>query len=187
MNKITNKQQFIEWVSFYSRFDPSFNWQSFEISETDSLQILSGSVQPIWHPQFKSYYRPLLIWSPDSTRYLDIDSYLWFVIDKNATEPEIGYSPDQEINLVDLNDSTVNRIAFRGPNQRVEEALWLDEQTISLLENNQEGQPMVSIIELNEQTISYFQYPDSVTVANGYWQNRIEKALQVLPEFLSTL
>ena len=184
---IQKHEVFQKWASYYQQFDPDFSWENFNKKETDSLQILPGSVLPVWHPDFKSYYRPLLIYSPDSSHYIDIDSYLWFVIDENASDPEIGYSPDQEINLINFNDSTVNRIAFRGPNQRVEEALWLDKQTISLLENNENGIPMISIIKIEQQMVNYYEYPDSVTTTSGYWQKRIEKAIDMLPKYLSAL
>ncbi len=185
--EIANEKVFEDWANYYRQFDPQFSWKKFEKEETDSLQILAGSVSPVWHSDFKDYYRPLLIFSPDSTRYIDIDSYLWFIVNENAPDPEIGYSPDQEVNLINLKDSSVNRIAFRGPNQRVEDAFWIGAQTISLVENNQEGKPMVTIIDLQKNTFTYYQYPDSVTTTNGYWQKRIKKAIDKLPKYLSVL
>lgn len=187
LSELSQHEKFQQWVDYYKQFDSQFSWEKFEKREIDSLEILPGSVTPIWHPAFEQYYQPLLIFSPDSTRYLDIDSYLWFVIDKNSPNPEIGYSPDQEVNLVIFEDSTVNRIAFRGPSQRVEDAVWLDKQAVALLENNEEGRPMVSIIELNHQTVQYYEFPDSVTTAKGYWNNRVDKAMEMLPELLSLL
>ena len=187
LSELNQHETFQQWVDYYEQFDTQFGWEKFEKRETDSLELLPGSVTPMWHPEFENYYQPLLIFSPDSSRYLDIDSYLWFVIDKHSPNPEIGYSPDQEVNLVILKDSTVNRIAFRGPSQRVEDAIWLDKHAVALLENNEEGRPMISIIELNHQMVQYYEFPDSVTTARGYWDNRINKALQMLPEFLSRL
>jgi hypothetical protein len=185
--EITENENFEKWQNFYQQFDPNFKWSHFETSTIDSLSFMPGSVYPYWHPEFKDYYQPLLIFSPDSSRYLDIDSYLWFVIDLNVSEPEIGYSPDQEINLVNIGDSTVTRIAFRGPSSRVEDAFWLDHEEVVLLENNDLGKPMVTIVALDNKVIEYFQYPDSVTITNRYFQERIEKAIETLPPKYSML
>lgn len=184
---LTEQATFQKWEDYYQQFDADFKWSRFELSTRDSLSFMPGSIFPCWHPEFNDYYQPLLIFSPDSSRYLDIDSYLWFVIDPNIAEPEIGYSPDQEINLVNISDSTVTRIAFRGPVSRVEDALWLDQEEVVLLENNESGKPMVTIINLDNQVIKYFQYPDSVTIDNRYFQERIEKAIEALPPQYSML
>lgn len=185
--EITKKAPFENWQNHYQQLDPDFKWDRFNLSTIDSLSLMPGSINPYWHPEFKDYYQPLLIFSPDSSHYLDIDSYLWFVIDSNKSEPEIGYSPDQEINMINISDSTVIRVAFRGPNSRVEDAFWLDQEEVVLLENNESGKPMITVINLDKHVIKYFQYPDSVTISNEYFQERIKKAVDALPPRYSML
>src|SRR5699024_7941570 len=105
----------------------------------------------------------------------DIDSYYWQIRENEEEEEEILYNADQEINLIDLKDSTVNRIAFRGPSFTVEDAFWKNENTVVLLEGTYESSPNINVIDLAEKQIYSYSYPDTLNKRSFYVEERIKE------------
>src|SRR5690554_7486346 len=69
--------------------------------------------------------------------YLDIDSYNWSVDNEGVAQ----FEADQEINLVDLKEKTVNRVAFFGPSHRIDDAFWVSDSIFVLLETGSDNRP----------------------------------------------
>jgi hypothetical protein len=137
------------------------------------MEELTGNVKGSFDPEFDPVYGPFLVWSPDRTKYVDLDSYSW-ELKEGKVQP---FGPDQEIDLVDVNKKTVRRIAFRGPSQTVENAAWKDDQTLLLLENSPESGPSVTLIDLrNGKTYNYI-YHGEFHSRSGYSEQRFEKLL----------
>jgi len=97
---------------------------------------------------------------------------LRWTIDENG---EPSFSPDQEINLVNIENKTVNRIAFRGPSQWIEDAYWNDNSTIVLLENNYEKQPVITIINLKIGLVRNFKYNETLDFETDYTNKRFKQ------------
>ncbi|MFI2742748.1 hypothetical protein ACG2LH_08415 [Zhouia sp. PK063] len=160
-----------KWLEYYKKKEPNFSLADFNHTMTDSLNIINGNVFGIFDRKFNEIYDEFLIYNSDKSQYLDFDSYSW-IIDKNG---EQSFSPDQEINLIDINKKTVNRIGFRGPSQWVEDAFWKNESTIVLLENNYEKQPLISEIDLKNGIVRTFKYNDTLDFETDYTKQRFKQ------------
>lgn len=113
---------------------PQFDWSQFalkEVWEDDSLP--SKPFRP--DRDFFAAYGKLLKYSPDSSRFIDLDSYnIQLEKDKNGHWTRgIEGGPDNETSLVDLNDSTRTRLFFFGPGSSVEDAVWANSNTVYLV------------------------------------------------------
>lgn len=160
-----------EWVDYYQKLEPKFSLENFEFKSKDTLNIIQGSVFGNYDTNFDSIYSDFLIYRNDNEKYVDFDSYNWSLDENN----QIMFSPDQEINVIDIKNKTVNRIAFRGPSYWVENAFWQNDSTIVLLENNYEKQPYISKIDINKKSVTTFIYRDTLNFNSEYTKLRFEK------------
>jgi hypothetical protein len=164
-----------EWIDYYQSLEPNFSLENFEFKSKDSLNIIQGNVFGNYDTNFDPIYSDFLIYRNDKEKYIDFDSYNWS-IDENK---EILFSPDQEINVVDIKNKTVDRIAFRGPSQWVENAYWESDSMIVLLENNYEKQPIITELNLKSKTVKSFKYRDTLNFDSEYSKLRFkEKGLK---------
>lgn len=160
-----------KWVEHYRESNPSFSLTKFNFEMKNSLNVIEGTVFGNFDKEFDKIYKDFLIYNSDSSKYIDFDSYSW-TIDENG---EPSFSPDQEVNLVDIKNKTVNRIAFRGPSQWVEDAYWNNNWTIILLENNYEKQPIITIIDLKNGLIRDFKYNETLGFESDYTIKRFKE------------
>jgi hypothetical protein len=80
---------------------------------------------------FLNKYRELLRFSPDSLYYIDMGSYnVEVVTDANGKKTYQDLGPDTEISLVSLNENKKRRLLFLGPGSIVEDAGWMDNETL---------------------------------------------------------
>jgi hypothetical protein len=142
----------------WSRFRMKENWQD------DSLLVVNYKPSK----DYLAAYGRFVKYSPDSSRFLDLDSYS-VQIKKDgkgkwqATELEL----DTEISLVDLKTGKKTRLLFTGPEGSVEDALWLDKDNIALIgiEEGDSTGKVAAVWKINIPTKSYFLYElkDSAT------------------------
>lgn len=166
---------FNKWFEYYGKNEPSFSITNFNITKTDSLRIINGNVLGIFDKEFDKIYNKFLIYNSDKSQYLDFDSYSW-TIDENG---EPSFSPDQEINLVDIKNKTVNRIGFRAPSQWVEDAFWKNDSTIILLENSYEKQPLITEMNLKNRIVRSFKHNDTIDFETNYTNERFKQIIKV--------
>ena len=109
------------------------DWSKFRM--VTSLHEESLMVSP-FQPE-KSYYenyRGFLKYSPDSSMFIDIDSYnIEIHKDKNGRVTPIEKGPDTEVSLVNLPEKKRTRLVFLGPGNGVEDASWIDDRTVLLI------------------------------------------------------
>lgn len=160
-----------KWVEYYRDRKPSFSLTNFKLETTDSLKIINGNVFGSFDKEFDIIYKDFLIYNSAKNQYLDFDSYSW-TIDENG---EFYFSPDQEISLVDIENKAVNRIAFRGTSQWVEDAYWKNDSTIVLLENDSEKKPIITVINLKKELIQNFKYNDTLDFETDYTTERFKQ------------
>jgi hypothetical protein len=160
-----------EWVNYYQNLEPNFSLNSFEFKSNDTLVIGQGNVFGNFDKNFDKIYSDFLVYRDDRKQYVDFDSYNWMLNENNL----LDFSPDQEINLVDIKNKTVNRIAFRGPSQWVENVFWQNDSTIVLLENNYEKQPNILKFNLKNKTIKTFIYRDTLNFESEYSKLRFKQ------------
>ncbi len=158
------------WINYYREIKPNFSVDDFNLQSTDSLTTMRGNVFGNFDENFDSIYSEFLVYSPDRKQYVDFDSYQWTLDENN----EPSFATDQEIDLINLKNKTVNRIAFRGPSQWVENVFWKNESTIVLLENNYGKQPIITELNLVSKTVKTFKYRDTLNFESNYSKLRFE-------------
>lgn len=160
-----------QWLGYYKKAEPNFSLSNFNLTTEDSLHIISGNVFGVFDKEYDDIYNSFLIYSSDKTKYVDFDSYHW-AVDEDG---ERSFSPDQEINLIDINDKTVKRIGFRGSYQWVEDAFWKNDSIIVLLENDDEKQPWISLLDIKNGIVRTFKYDGSLEFETNYAEQRFKQ------------
>ncbi|MBL1278797.1 MAG: hypothetical protein COA33_000870 [Fluviicola sp.] len=169
-NDISNNV-FLNWSSYYKSLDSSFSADNFFLEDMKSINFIPGNINGIFDDEFDEIYTDFIVFSPSKVQYIDLDSYQW-TIDENDSPI---FSADQEINLVNISEQTVERIDFKGPHQWVEDAYWIDDSTIVLLENSSEGILRVSKINLFRKEIKTFKCGHTIHAKSKYSELRLIK------------
>ena len=171
--KNDNDSVLLRWINYYKSFDSNFSLNKFEKMDNHPIQYIDGNVLGVFDEKFDDIYMNFLIYSPNKEMYIDFDSYAWFVYEDDD-KSEIFFDIDQEINLVNISKKTVTRIAFRGVSDWVEDAYWINDNTVVLLENSSENKPTVSIFNLEDSEVTIFIYQNTITQATSYSMQRME-------------
>lgn len=74
--------------------------------------------------QFYDLYKASLSYSPDSSQFIDLYSYN-LMLEKKGKKIIASADVDNSVTLYDLKANIWKRIAFSGPSQWVEEAIWV--------------------------------------------------------------
>lgn len=160
-----------DWLNYYQKMEPTFSLEQFDFQFTDTLTITQGNVFGNFDKNFDPIYSDFLVYRTDKKQYVDFDSYQW-TLDENKTPL---FSPDQEINLIDIENQSVNRIGFRGPFQWVENVFWENDSTIVLLENSGDKQPIITKLNLKSKIIKVFNYKDTLDFDSKYSELRFKE------------
>lgn len=151
--------------SDFSQFAKSkaaqFDWSKFHMVGNwvdDSMMVTA------FKPD-KSYYEAygrFLKYSPDSTMFVDIDSYNIDIM-KNKDGKWIGTAqgPDTEVSLINPAKKEKKRLLFAGPGTFIEEASWIDKDNIALMglqEVDGEAKRTAVVWRYHLPTSTYFQY-----------------------------
>ena len=160
-----------QWINYYKQKKPDFSLAGFKWCSTDSLMMMPGHVLGNFDREFDTIYTDFLIFNPSKSLYLDFDSFNWS-LDKNGTP---SFAVDQEIDMVDVEGRTVNRIGFNGPSYWAEDAFWVDDSTIVLLQNNYEKRPEIIRFRLKDWKKDVFRYTDTLPFQTDYARFRIRQ------------
>jgi len=133
---ITSLNQ-LKLSQYASAQNSPIDWSTFSMVtsfEEDSLLRTAFKPDKLFYEQ----YGQLLKYSPDSTMFIDLDSY-----NIEVQQNKMGQSiimekgPDTEVSLVQLESKERTRLAFLGPGNGVEEALWVDNNNVLLIGYNE--------------------------------------------------
>ncbi|MEO5995282.1 MAG: hypothetical protein ABIN89_01205 [Chitinophagaceae bacterium] len=131
---------------------PELNWNKFTITKFWQEDFPNKTnFEP--GKDFWDTYGQFLKYSPDSSKFIDLDSYN-ISITKNKKGQLIGGSqePDTEISLIDLKKKEKMRLVFLGPGNSVEDAAWIDNDNLVLigyLENEAASGNIAAIWQFN--------------------------------------
>lgn len=110
----------------------AFDWSKFRLVNVwkeDSMIVSPLKLEP----DFLKDYGTLIRYSPDSSMFIDLDSYnIDISRDKNGKLVGKELGPDTEVSLVDLDAKERKRLVFLGPGGSVDEGGWLDKETLVL-------------------------------------------------------
>ena len=168
-----------DWLNFYRQENPGMGMADFELEKTQKLETIPGTVNGNFDPEFDTVYEPFLVYNPSKTLYIDLDSYHWS-LDKDGNAL---FEADQEINLINLNNQTVERIGFYGPSYRVEDAFWLTDSVFVLLEKSDGDEAGFRLFNLQENTVTdYVNTQPLKTGEQSYHDFRLsKKGVEILP------
>jgi len=159
-----------KWIEYYkTSIDSDFTIDKFEKISKNKLSKIQGNIYGIFDKEFDTTYTDFLIYSPNKQNYVDIDSYQW-ILDK---ENEILFDVDQEINLVNIPNKNIERIAFRGPMGWVEDAYWKNDSTVVLLETTTDKVPIITQVNIYSNESITFVYQDTLKKISKYSNERI--------------
>ncbi|VXC24583.1 conserved hypothetical protein [Flavobacterium sp. 9AF] len=163
-NKIWN-----QWTSYYKQKDSNFSINKFKFLKKDTLIVSKGTIFGVFDKEFDSIYLPFLRFNPAEKKYIDLDSYQWTLDGNN----EIVMDVDQEVALVNLEDKTIHRIAFRGALQWVEDAFWENDNCVVLLENSNENRLRFSEINFITKTINVYEHDATLEKKPDYFMHKL--------------
>lgn len=169
---ITSETQQIFDNSGFTGFAKSrsgnFDWSKFRL--VNVWKEDSAIVSPYTpDDQFYRLYGPFLKYSPDSTKYLDLDSYnIDISHDEQGRKIGQAQGPDTEVSLIDLETKQRTRLVFVGPSSSVEDGGWIDSETLVLVgiqENPQPGSKTAVVWKYHVPTETFYLYelPDPLT------------------------
>lgn len=162
---------FKQWIHYYTTNDTTFSIDKFILKSIDSLRPIPGNIYGTFDKEFDSIYSKCLVYNSDKKKYIDFDSYQWSLGENKVAT----FSPDQEINLVDIENKKITRIGFRGSSQWVENAFWENDSTIVLLENFNRNQLIINKVNLHQKIIHTYLYKDSLHFESIYPELRLRQ------------
>ena len=127
--------------------------------------------------KFYDAYGRFVKYSPDSTMFIDLDSYhVELRKDKKGRWTATELEPDTEVSLVNLKTKKKHRILFLGPGNSIEDAMWLDNENLAIMgvaEGDSVGK-IASVWKFNipTNTFSVYELNDSAAARQlmGYWR-----------------
>lgn len=123
----------LKFSNFARSQNSAVDWNGFRMvtsSHNDSLMVTR--FQP--DKAFYDMYGRFLKFSPDSSMFVDIDSYnIEFQKNKAGKLLPLEKGPDTEVSLVSRETSERTRLVFLGPGNGVEDAGWTDNSNVLLI------------------------------------------------------
>lgn len=125
----------------------------------DSLTVSQANLSA----DFYKTYKPLLVFSPDSSRVLDMGSY-GAMVGKNSSGQTtlVQGEPDSEIAVLDRATRKRRRVFFFGPGTAVEKGFWMNDSTIVLAGKSEDSasvvKPVIWTVKLEPQSNLYKRY-----------------------------
>jgi|GEM_PF-5347526 len=173
----SKNENLLGWVNYYSSSFPQFSLDSFKHNRSAKHSQDVNSRSYALNSKNDSIYRPFYIYNSDSSKFIDLDSYLWFIDDDGS----VLFSVDQEVTLNTKLDSVeVQRLTFMGPSASVETAAWLDSSTIVLPISESIGPVGLLIIDLKKNEEHFFLCDGDWTLNPNYFEHiRTQKGLQI--------
>ena len=137
-----------------------FDWSKFKLVNVwkEDSALVSSFVPT---PEYYRSYGKFLKYSPDSTKFIDLDSYNIDIVNKQGKYSGEEMGPDSEVTLVDIRDKEKTRLVFVGPSGSVEDGGWLDEETVVLIgiqENAQANSKTAVVWKYHLPTETFFLY-----------------------------
>ena len=161
-------QELIQWTKNFSNFEIS------DFKVKDTLNFDNNFQQNFkFYKKFLSIYKPIITYSVDSSKFIDIYSYQLNLEKKNnyyKANPDI----DQAILLCDLKTKYWNRIYFGTSSQWIEEVIWISKTKFILVgifkSNDDKKKPLILLGDTNNQTlVRYFNKNENTFQNEKYY------------------
>jgi hypothetical protein len=176
---IDSNETLQKWVNYYKSHDTNFSLDNFISAGEWTIDEIQGNVCGIFDECFERNLANLMVFSPDKKRYIDLDSYA-ISLDEN----NVAYlDADCEVNVVDIENRTVTRVAFYAIDigGEIDDAFWENNSKVVLLETIYYDIPdkcsvSISIIDLSTKKAQGFDYKNTLNFKSDYYMQRLKKA-----------
>ncbi len=110
-----------EWLLYYGKSDTAFTLKNFKASGvTLHMDVLQDAIRS----ENENAFSDLLIYSPDSSQYIDLVSYNFLKETQDGKNILISGDPDQQVVLADTRSKKKKQLMYNGPAQLAEFAQW---------------------------------------------------------------
>ena len=161
--------ELLPWFKYYQKENANFKSASFKLKQTTPISYQNSSIIILNQKGFNEVYKPFLIFNKSKSKYLDFDSYQWFL----APDGSAGFEADQQVVLVDYKKKEARQIAFFGPSFWIEDAYWKGDSVSVLLGNTYEKVPFMMKYNFNKNEVQLFEYPDTLKIQIPYSKVRL--------------
>lgn len=153
-------QQFIQKdLEKWMRSFTNFNIDSFRMTQKSEFRDNEAG-EPDDPGQYYALYKPSLVYSPDSSQFVDLFSS-GITLEKKGKKIIAIADVDQAVLLCNPKNKTWKQIAFFGPSAGIEEAVWISSSSFLLAGSvyNDEGKRTAFILlgDANSKTFSWFE------------------------------
>lgn len=171
--KVNTPQNFLasnllsDWLDYHDADQETFREVNLENKKFTFSNLNSSNDYFI---SFKDFF----IYSPDSTYYVDLDSYS-LTLEKDSSGQLISYGSevDTKVMLIDLKNNSEMELMFCGSDCIPEEAKWESQSKVCIagLKENGEYYPTIWIFDIKNKTIKEYissaptdHYPSDYTM-----------------------
>lgn len=143
------------WIKSFN----GFNTDSFKYTQTTKFEEIAYQ-DTTGMNKFYELYKPSLVFSGDSSQFIDIYS-AGIMLEKKGKKIVASSDVDQAITLCNLQTGDWRRIAFFGPSAGIEEAIWVSatEFVLAGIIRNDNGDPMPFLLcgDTQQKSIRWFE------------------------------
>lgn len=149
------------WIDFYKDQHSTFDLNNFKFEGcTNEKSSMINEFEP--SKEYLDLYKTLLVYAPDSSAFIDMDSYNFFLErDKKGNLIGMGGDPETEVALINLNDHTHTRLMYVGTTTIIEDVQWINKTKVVIVyleaDNENVYYPNIIIIDLNTSQSSLFK------------------------------
>lgn len=140
------------WQNYMEQQFPEFNEEQFNAAYTVPLETFQP--YPVNENEF-NFFKPYMAYNRDSTKAIDIYSYSSVISEKGGERVYMNGGPDAQINLVNLEEKTSQRLFFSGPMLSFWDAQWIDSNKV-IVAGTEEKTPVYWIIDLNHKSMQLY-------------------------------
>ncbi len=164
-----NEIQIQPWFTYYKSKDSTFKFENFKLEESTPISYQKSTIFMLNEKGFNETYKSFLVFNKSKDKYVDFDSYHWF-LEKDGSA---SFEADQQIVLVDRKKKKARQIAFFGPSYWIEEAFWKEDSVVVLLGNSYEKVPFIMEFNLEKNWKKYYKYSDTLKFETSYSKERL--------------
>ncbi|TKG95213.1 hypothetical protein EYV94_10910 [Puteibacter caeruleilacunae] len=142
-----------EWNDFLSKLSKDFNVKAFKNYQTVLLAPYQVGLLDDFNERFLKLYKPYLIWSPDSSKAIDLYSYS-YILEFDTNGRIVGSQDvDCQLALIDFKDRKRIVLQTFGPSTSFHDGFWKGDDSIIVTGAGSESgltlEPYYSLIDLN--------------------------------------
>jgi len=166
----------VNWMNSF----PGFRIDSFHLQQKSSFTD-AGDYEPGDPDTFFDLYKASLVYSPDSSRFLDLFSS-GVMLERKGKKIMASADVDQSITLNNLKTREWKSIAFFGPSAGIEEAVWVSPSIFILAGTmyNDDGAPEAFVMIGNTEDRSFQWFESGLARPTDYqYESSLLKNLKI--------